>query len=131
MNKIATNDQVKNLVQIRKSLKRGKAGNLAENQAFLDFLALQAQMTTEFDKTWAVIKERMEQYDITKISGDFGYITVAERKNYSGTPAPTFFKRVLDTSKINAYVKLNSGKLPKGIKVTTTRFLQKKITLGA
>lgn len=130
MKQVTTSDQVKNLIQIRKSLARGKTGNLADNAAFVDFLKIQKQLSTEIEATWDVIKQRMEQYDIDKINGDWGYITMAERKTYSGSPAPRFTKNVLDTSKINAFVKLNS-KLPAGIKVTTSRFLQKKISLGA
>jgi hypothetical protein len=70
------NDQVKNLVAIRKSLKRGKAGNLADNKAFLDFITIQKQLESEFEATWAVIRERMEQYDIQSIKGDWGHITM-------------------------------------------------------
>jgi hypothetical protein len=50
------NDQVKNLVQIRKSLARGKAGKLAQNQAFIDFLRMQKQLESEFEATWSVIR---------------------------------------------------------------------------
>lgn len=132
MNQLQTNDQVKNLINIRKSLKRGKAGNLAENSAFLDFLAIQKQMTAEIDATWDVIKERMDQYDIKKIDGDWGYITMAERKNFSiaGLVAPRFTKRVLDNSQVAAYMKLHKNNLPTGVAMSTSRFLQKKIKLA-
>lgn len=121
------NDQVKNLVQIRKSLSRGQAGKLASNQAFLDFLAIQQQLTAELDKTWAVVQDRMTQYNVKSISGDFGYITMAERKTFvSDSPAPRFTKRVLDAGKVRAYEKLH-GKLPEGIGITITPYLSKKI----
>lgn len=123
------NNQVKNLIQIRKSLARGKAGNLAENQAFLDFLAIQQEMTAEFDKTWAVIQSRMEEYDIKSIKGDFGHITLAERKSFIGSPAPRFTKRVLDTTKINAYLSLNK-RLPAGLTLKTTKYLSKRIKVA-
>lgn len=129
MKQLTTNDQVKNLIQIRKSLQRGKAGNLAENQAFIDFLRIQQEMTTEFNKTWEVIKDRMEQYDIKKIDGDWGYISMAERHTYSGSSTPRFMKKVLDTDKVKAFEKLR-GKLPEGIKVSTTKYLAKRIKVA-
>lgn len=130
MSKLQTNDQVKNLIQIRKSLARGKAGNLAENAAFLDFLRIQQEMTTEFEKTWEVVKDRMEQYDIKSIKGDWGHITMAQRKTYSGAAAPRFMKKVLDTDKIKAYVTLHKGNLPEGVSLKATLYLQKKIKLA-
>jgi predicted metal-dependent peptidase len=130
MKNTTNNDQVKSLIQIRKSLARGKAGNLAENKAFMDFLQIQQEMTAEFEKTWDVVKERMEEYGVTKISGDFGYITMAERKTFSGAAAPRFMKKVLDSTKVKAYMELHRGNLPEGVKVSTTRFLQKKIKLA-
>lgn len=131
MNQLTTNDQVRNLVNIRKSLKRGKAGNLAENAAFLDFLKIQQQMTAEIDKTWDVVKERMQQYDIKKIDGDWGHITMAERKNFSinGRVTDSFTKKVLDTSKVSQYFKLYK-KLPAGVALSTTKYLSKKIEVA-
>lgn len=126
--KVITNDTAKSLTQIKKSLKRGKAGSLNNNQAFIDFLYIQKQMTEEIDAVWAIIKDGMEESGISKINGDWGYITMAERVNYSGTAEPKLMKSVLDTSKVKAYMALND-KLPKGVLVSTTRFLQKKITL--
>jgi hypothetical protein len=128
MNQLTTQDQVKNLIQIRKSLSRGKAGSLADNKAFLDFLSIQQQMTAEFDKTWEVIRDQMEQYGITKIDGDWGHILIAERRNWvaSDVVPPRFTKKVLDGSKIAAYFKLHN-KVPTGISLTTTKYLTKKI----
>lgn len=131
MKQSTTNDQVRNLVQIRKSLARGKAGKLADNQAFMDFLAIQKQLESEFEATWSVIRAQMEQYGISSIKGDWGYVTMAQRTNFSGASTPRFMKKVLDTSKVKAYMKLHGDKLPDGVKMSTTRFLQKKITLGA
>lgn len=132
MNQLTTNDQVKNLVQIRKSLARGKAGNLAENAAFLDFLAIQAEMTAEIDKTWELIKQRMESYDIQKIDGQWGYITMAERKSFkaTGRVSAGFLKSVLDTEKVKGYFGIYK-KLPAGVTLSTTKYLAKKISLGA
>lgn len=129
MNQLQTNDQVKNLVEIRKSLKRGKAGNLAENQAFLDFLAIQKQMTSEIDATWAVIRECMEQYDIKKIEGSWGNIQFVPYPTYQagGKVAPRFFKQMLDGSEIKHYMKNHGGKLPAGVLVKVTQQFKKSI----
>jgi hypothetical protein len=119
-------NQTKTLIQIRKSLERGKAGNLAENKAFLDFLQIQKEMTAEFDKTWAVIKQRMEQYDIQKIDGQWGHITLAERTTYSGVSSRRFMKLALDTDKVKSYYSLYK-KLPEGVKMAQTKYLSKRI----
>lgn len=131
MNQLRINDQVKNIAEIRKSLKRGKAGNLAENKAFLDFLAIQQEMTAEFDKTWEVIRERMEQYDIKKIDGDWGHILIADRNNWqaTGNLPPRFYKQVLDTTKLN-FLHKAGGKLPAGVKLTKSHYLTKRIKLA-
>lgn len=129
MNQITTtNDQVKNLIQIRKSLARGKAGNLAENRAFLDFLAIQQQMTAEINETWDVIKERMLQYDIKKIDGDWGSIQFVPISNYeaAGKVAPRFFKQVLDGAEIRHYMK-NHGKAPAGVLIKKVTQFKKSI----
>lgn len=127
----ATNDQVKNLIQIRKSLSRGKAGNLADNAAFLDFLAIQKQMTAEVDKTWALVRERMEQYDVQKIDGDWGVIQLipTEYLKAIGPVRSEFTKQVLDNDKVKAYRTLR-GKLPRGVQASITNKFYKKIKLA-
>jgi hypothetical protein len=128
---IATSDQVKSLIQIQKSLARGKAGNLAENKAFLDFIQIQKEVTEQFEATWAVVQELMEKHDVKSIKGDWGYVTMSERKNFKGSPAPRFMKKVIDTAKVSAYMKISNGILPKGIEMTTTKYLAKKIKVVA
>jgi hypothetical protein len=122
------NDQVTNLIQIRKSLARGNAGKLAANRAFLDFIAIQKQLTAEFDKTWAVIREQMDKHDITKIEGDFGVIQYVPYPTYSvdGKVAPRFFKKVLDGAEIKHYMKKHS-KAPAGVEVNTSLRFRKNI----
>lgn len=130
--KQATSEQVKNLIQIRKSLKRGKAGNLAENAAFLDFLKLHTEMTAEFNKTWEVIQARMEQYDIKKIDGEWGVIGFTKPVDsfkVDGKVDTKFTKPVLDTTKVKAYLALN-GKLPKNVLNRPYVKFYKKINLG-
>lgn len=129
MKQLTTNDQVQNLIQIRKSLSRGKAGNLAENRAFLDFLAIQQQMTAEIEATWAIIRERMEQYDIKKIDGDWGNVQFVPYPTYqaAGKVAPRFFKQSLDGSEIKHYMKNHAGQLPSGVAMKTVLQFKKSI----
>lgn len=122
----SNNDQVKTLIQLRKSLERNKTGSLSSNKAFQDFLRVQAEVTAEIDKTWATVQSVMLEHNITKIDGEWGYITMAERKSFAGSPAPRFLKKVLDTSKVAAYMKLHS-KLPEGVTMNTTKYLSKRI----
>lgn len=123
---MTNNDNVKTLVQIRKSLARNKNGALSSNQAFLDFLRVQAEITAEINKTWATVQSVMAEHDITKIDGPWGYITMAERKSFAGSATPRFMKKVLDSSKVTAYLKL-TGKLPQGVTMKTTKYLSKQI----
>jgi hypothetical protein len=127
------NDQVQNLIQIRNSLKRGKAGNLAENKAFLDFITIQKQLEAEFEATWRVIRERMEQYDIQSIKGDWGAVQFVPYPTYKadGKVAPRFTKQTLDGAEIRHYMKNHSGQAPKGVKVATSMRFRKDIKLGA
>lgn len=128
-----TNDQVKNLIQIRKSLKRGKAGKLANNQAFLDFLTIQKQITAEIDATWDTIREQMAEHNIKTIKGDWGSIGFTKPVDSfkaDGKVDSKFTKPVLDTSKVKAYFALN-GKLPKNVLNRSYVKFYKKITLGA
>lgn len=114
------------LSALRKSIATVK--QLDNSQQFLDFLRYQAEVQAEIEATWAVVRERMDKYDVTKLSGDWGYITMAERRSFkaTGKVAPRFFKQTLDSTKVSAYEKI-SGHLPAGVDQSSTKFLQKRI----
>lgn len=114
------------LSALRKSIATVK--QLDNSQQFIDFLRYQAEVQAEIEATWDVIKDRMDKYGVTKMSGDWGYITMAERKSFkaTGKVAPRFFKQTLDSTKVSAYKKI-SGHLPAGVDQSTTKFLQKRI----
>lgn len=133
MNKVTTNDQVKHLIQLRKSLKRGKAGNLAENAALVDFLVFDQQMSAELKKTWEIIKERMSEHSITKIDGQgfvLGFTKPVDSFKIVGKVDTKLTKPVLDTDKVKAYMVLNN-KLPKNVINDPYPKFYKKISLGA
>jgi hypothetical protein len=84
------------------------------------FKALEAEKK-EAEKT---ILEAMVANDVVKLEGDWGYITRATRKTYSGSN-PDFMKSVLDTTKVAAHVTLN-GDMPEGITQNETTYITKK-----
>lgn len=128
----SNNDQVKNLIQIRKSLARNKNGALSQNKAFLDFLKIQAELTAEIDATWATVRSTMDAYDIQKMDGDWGSIQFVPYPTYkaAGKVAPRFFKQVLDGEEIKHYMKKHAGKTPAGIKLTISQRFRKDIKKG-
>ena len=68
--------------------------------------------------------EAMIDNDVIKLEGDWGYITRATRRTFKGSN-PEFMKTVLDTTKVGAYVTLNS-QLPEGVEQSETAYLTKK-----
>lgn len=76
------------------------------------------------------IKEAMIANDVTKIDGDWGYITLAERTSYKADDLeqvpPEFTKKALDTQKVKASAVL-MGALPNGVAETKTQYITKKL----
>lgn len=90
------------------------------------------EMKAEHDTVVEQVKQAMIANGITKISGDWGLITLAERTNYALEPGvdietipAQYSKRVLDTTKVKAEATL-SGRLPKGIAESKTQYIVKK-----
>lgn len=86
-------------------------------------------MKAEHDTVVEQVKQAMIANGVTKISGDWGLITLAERTNYSTediSKVPEgYTKRVLDTTKVKAEATL-SGKLPEGVSESKTQYIVKK-----
>lgn len=74
------------------------------------------------------ILEAMDANGIQKITGEWGYITLATRTTYvqEGDVAPRFTKQVLDSTKVKAEYVLK-GELPKGVGVKEIKYLTKRI----
>ena len=87
------------------------------------------EMKAQHDEVVEKVKEAMLANGITKISGDWGLITLAERTNYStddiSKVPDNFTKRVLDSTKVKAEATL-SGKLPEGVAESKTQYIVKK-----
>ncbi len=72
----------------------------------------------------ATLLQAMIDNDITKLEGDWGYVTKAVRKTFKGFNEE-FTKTVLDTTKVNAHVTL-TGALPEGVEQSESVYITKR-----
>lgn len=110
--------------------------NFIDNKSLValrKFAAAEAQLKelkAKHDEVVEQVKEAMIQNGVTRIDGDWGYITLAERTNYSATDIAEvpkrFTKLALDTTKVKAEATLK-GKLPKGVTESKTQYITKKL----
>lgn len=102
---------------------------LVQSPAFTEFLALQRGLQQQIDDGWAALQQLMETQGVKKIKGDWGHITLAERRTLKAVVQlpPRFYKKTLDTDKVRAYETMK-GHLPEGVQQTTTKYLSKKVT---
>lgn len=90
------------------------------------------ELKAKHDEVVAQIQQAMEENGVTKISGDWGYITLAERTTYGvadlGAIPDEFIvqKPSLDTAKVKAQAVL-TGEVPAGVKQTKTKYITKKL----
>lgn len=101
-----------------------------KGEMFLRYVSLQKdlkELEKDLDDQWKSLQKAMAENDVNKIDGDWGSITLANRKNYKekGAVADEFKKTVLDTTKVSAHATL-TGELPEGVEVSETSYLVKK-----
>lgn len=101
-----------------------------KGEMFLRYVVLQKdikELEKDLDAEWKKLQSAMEANDVTKIDGEWGSITLANRKNYvyNEDIAPEFLKEVIDTTKVSAHVTL-TGEVPKGVAQSETKYLVKK-----
>jgi hypothetical protein len=101
--------------------------------ALRKFAAAEAELKELKEKHDAIveqIKEAMIANNVTKIDGDWGYITLAERTTYKADDISVvpqeFTKQTLDTTKVKASTTL-TGVLPIGVVETKTQYITKKL----
>lgn len=125
---IGVQDEVQEVVALVKQLDDINS-QIESNEQFKTLLRQQKDITERIGLFWETIKNGMIAADIKSLKGDWGYVTIAERAVYSADvellPAK-FMKKVADLKKIELAYKLE-GKLPKGVEVSTTKYLTKKI----
>lgn len=94
---------------------------------FESFVKQAKELQNILEEAWGAVEQKMLDHDVKSIKGDWGSLTIAERKNWKGDKLPPrFYKQVLNTAKLNSMLKLGE-KLPKGASYTTSQYLTKKI----
>lgn len=75
------------------------------------------------------VRVAMIENGVTRIDGDWGYITLAERTTYKADDidrvSPQYTKKTLDTAKVKAQAVL-TGEVPAGITESKTQYITKK-----
>ncbi|HPR10625.1 MAG TPA: hypothetical protein PLJ04_03525 [Candidatus Saccharibacteria bacterium] len=88
------------------------------------------ELKAKHDEVVEKIKEAMIANGVTKIDGDWGYITLAERVSYKAEDIDQvpdeFLKPTLDTTKVKAEATLK-GVLPAGVSESRTQYITKKL----
>lgn len=88
------------------------------------------ELKAKHDEVIEQIKEAMIANGVTKLKGDWGYITLAERTTYKADDLDSvdeqFLKKTLDTTKVKAEAVLK-GVLPAGVSESKTKFITKKL----
>lgn len=118
-------DEVKILVPLQEQM-----NELAQKPEVVKYLEATKQFRDTEKAIRLTIQTQMENNNIKKISGDWGYMTIVERANYRATDindVPSkFVKKALDTTKVAAQLKL-TGELPRGVETNPTRSLTIKL----
>lgn len=98
------------------------------NPEFKKFLDLQKAVNAKADEVWSKVQTAMEDGNIKTLKGDFGTISLAERLNWSTDDSlpEEFYKKAVDTKRISDWYRL-MGDAPQGAKMSTTRYLIKKL----
>jgi hypothetical protein len=83
---------------------------------FTNFVTAAKRMQNEVNEAWAAVEQAMRDAGVSKIDGEWGRIQFVERKTWFSTETlpPRFYKATLNTTKLNAMVKLGE-KLPVGV----------------
>ncbi len=101
--------------------------------ALRKFAAIEAEMKVlkeKHDEVIEKVKQAMIDNNVTKIDGDWGYITLAERTTYKAEDLSAvdekYTKPTLDTAKVKAEAVL-TGELPAGVSESKTQYITKKL----
>jgi len=87
-------------------------------------------MKEQHDKVVDQIREAMIKNGVDRISGDWGYITLAERTTYKAEDLEAvdskYLKPTLDTAKVKAEAVL-TGELPAGVSESKSQYITKRL----
>lgn len=112
---------IKELALIRQDLGSNKVQIVATDKV-REFMELKTSLEAEIKATWKAI----ESYMIDNNIKDVYNLTIAEKKTWkvTGQLPPRFYKKTLDTSRLNFDLQ-HDNKLPKGASFTTSKYLTK------
>lgn len=92
--------------------------------------AMYKEMKAHHDTLIAQIMEAMQTNGVTRLDGEWGYITLAERTTYKADDITEvdeqYLKPTLDTTKVKAQAVL-TGALPAGVTESKTQYITKKL----
>ena len=101
---------------------------VALEKKFTEQMTAAKGLESQLKEFWKGVEAQMIDKNIKSIKGDWGSLTIAERLNWKTTeelPAK-FYKKVVDTTKLNATFRLE-GKEIKGAIHSTSQYLMKRI----
>jgi hypothetical protein len=94
---------------------------------FIRALQTAKTLEAELQSFYEHIQAEMAVTGVTKLSGDWGSLTLATRKTWKATKLPPrFYKQTLDTTKLNFLYKSGEN-LPSGASFTKTNYLSKRL----
>ena len=100
--------------------------------ALRKFVAAEAklkELKIKHDEVLEQIRTTMEENDVERIDGDWGYITLVTKTTYRTDDLSEvdnmYLKLSLDTTKVKAQAVL-TGKLPAGVTESTSKYITKK-----
>lgn len=102
-----------------------KRPELAIDQAqpFLDFLAF----TKAVNEAWERVEQVMLDNHVKSVKGDWGTLSIGERKSWivEHELPPEFYKKQLDTAKLNALYKADI--IPAGVDYMVKPYLTRRL----
>jgi hypothetical protein len=105
-----------------------KGLDISKPKSFAEFVELAKELQGQLDLAWGVVEQQMLDRNVKSLKGDWGSATIGERKNWKATTElpPRFYKKSLDTSKLN-FMLGHGDTLPAGAEFTTKQYLTKRV----
>lgn len=94
---------------------------------FIRALQTAKTLEAELSSFYEHIQAEMTATGVTRLSGEWGSLSLATRKNWKADKLPPrFYKQTLDTTKLNFLYK-SGEKLPAGASFTESTYLTKRL----
>lgn len=107
-----------------------RKGEIVQDEEFVAFVMAQKRLEEQVKNNWALIQKLMEDKKVATVKGDWGFLTLGNKKSLVATEPlpPRFYRLSLDSAKLEAYKKLH-GEYPKNVQRTDSRYLAKRILI--